>query len=209
MPKKSMGLLMPQYDRKDHFYRQAKAAGLASRATFKLDELSRKFHLLRPGMRVLDLGCAPGGWLQTIAKGVGPSGRVVGVDLEAITIKLPPTVTTIQSDIESLAESPLSLLEALGGLADLVLSDLAPHTTGVKFSDAYRSYELALGAWTIAQALLQPGGNFAVKVFEGPDIGQLRKALTVAFQRVTIHIPAATRTGSREQYLIGLGYRKK
>ncbi|MBI4237826.1 MAG: RlmE family RNA methyltransferase [Deltaproteobacteria bacterium] len=200
---------MAQYDRKDHFYRQAKVAGLASRATFKLDELSQKFRLLRPGMRVLDLGCAPGGWLQTIARAVGPSGRVVGVDLEPIMITLPSTVVTLQADIEALTENPAPLIEALGGPADIVLSDLAPHTTGVKFSDAYHSYALASAAWTIAQAVLRPEGNFAVKIFEGPDVAQLRKVLANAFQRATNHIPAATRTGSREQYLVGLGYQKK
>ena len=198
---------MAQYDRKDHYYKLAKQQGLASRAAFKLSELHKKFQLVRKGDRVLDLGCAPGGWLQPLADWVGPSGRVVGVDLRPVEIALPSYVTAIEHDIEALIETPETLLELLGRPADAIFSDIAPNTTGTKFQDQMRSLRLVQMTWECAQAVLKPGGHFIAKIFEGPDVAEFRKELRESFEKVSTVDPKATRKGSLERYFVCL--RKK
>ncbi|MBI2345654.1 MAG: RlmE family RNA methyltransferase, partial [Deltaproteobacteria bacterium] len=146
----------------------AKATGRASRAGFKIDEIQTKYHLVQPGYRVVDLGCAPGGWLQSLAAWVGSTGLVVGVDRNPVQIALMPNLKVIEADIEEVHTLAAQVMALLEGEADIVLSDMAPHTTGVKFQDNYRSYELAQMAWRLAQAILRIDGNFVVKIFEGP-----------------------------------------
>lgn len=195
---------MPQYDRKDHYHQKAKSQGFASRAVFKFEQLQQRFRLVRPGDRVIDLGCAPGGWLQILATLVGPQGRVLGIDLEPITIPVPSWVTTLQADMHEIAREPASIKDLLQGAVDLVVSDLAPHTSGVRFRDAARSAELATAAWACARVLLRPGGHFVVKIFESPDAIALRRTLAPAFARLEIVTPAATREGSKEKYLVAM-----
>ncbi|MFI5400830.1 MAG: SAM-dependent methyltransferase [SAR324 cluster bacterium] len=198
----------------DSYFRQAKRQGFAARSVYKLAEIDRKQRLLRPGQYVLDLGCAPGSWLQHAAERVGPKGRVVGVDLQPVELVLPEQVRVLQAD--ALALAPDALLEAAGltgagpskfGGFDVLLSDMAPKTTGIPAADAVRSAHLALGALAVAQALLRPGGNALVKVFQGARLDEVRKAFAAVFERVTLEKPAASRSESVEIFLLGRGKR--
>lgn len=193
---------MALYERKDHFYRRAKVEGRVSRASFKIEEIQAKYFLIKYGNKIIDLGCSPGGWLQQLARCVGPTGRVIGIDPVAIRIALPPNVQVLETTIEDVISLPLQVTSLLGGRADLVLSDMAPHTTGVKFQDSYRSYELAGKALQLCFHVLTSGGSFIVKIFAGPEEATLRKQLKASFQRVIGFTPKATRSGSRELYLI-------
>lgn len=197
---------MPVYDRKDRFYKRAKAEGFRSRAAYKLQELDRRHHLLSRGARVLDLGCAPGGWIQVAAQAVGPRGRVVGIDrlpLEPLPL---PQACLLQGDLAA-PDSLARLAEALGGPADVVLSDMAPDTSGVGFQDHVRSVELVRLALGAARVLLRPGGALLAKVFEGPELTALVAELKSAFAEVRRLKPEATRKGSRELYLLAANYR--
>jgi 23S rRNA (uridine2552-2'-O)-methyltransferase len=192
---------MSDYNRKDGYYRKAKAEGYRSRAAYKLIELDSKHRLLRKGMRLVDLGCAPGGWLQVASKKVGPKGRVVGIDrLEMAELKLLNTIVLI-GDITA-EDSRSRLLEALGGPADLVLSDMAPDTSGVAFADHVRSVELVAMGGQIARELLRPGGTYLAKVFEGPDLNELVADLKRHFGKIKRVKPEASRKGSKELYLV-------
>ena len=189
------------YNPRDRFWQKAKKQGLRARSAFKLDEIQRRFHVLRPGGRVLDLGAAPGGWCQIAAKEVGPKGYVLGVDLEPIQ-SLPPPARTCVAD----AFSP-GLLERLRGEGrapyDAVLSDLAPKTSGVHSADEARSLDLAGRALALALSVLKPSGAFVVKVFMGGDFETFLKQCRQAFEQVRIVRPeASVARGSREVYLV-------
>jgi 23S rRNA (uridine2552-2'-O)-methyltransferase len=196
------------YRPKDHFFQKAKAEGLRARSAFKLEEVARRFHLLRPGSRVLDLGAAPGGFLQVIAKAVGPKGVAVGVDI----VKLQPFqeawVRTAVLDI--LAEGALEALEALApGPFDAVLSDMAPKTSGVRSVDEARSLRLSERALEVARRLGKTGSSFLVKLFMGGDFEAFRAELRRSYEEVKVIRPEATRSASVEVYLLGLGLTQK
>jgi 23S rRNA (uridine2552-2'-O)-methyltransferase len=195
---------MPRPGAPDHYRRRARTEGYVARAIYKLKAIDEKYHLFSPGSRVLDLGCSPGSWLQYIGPRVSPGGLVVGVDVvpPAIPVALP--LDFLQGEVESL---DLAALQAIVPHFDVVVSDLAPRTTGVKEVDQARSVALARRAWEIAQALLRPGGHFLVKVFEGPDTPALVATLRQAFGQCHRLKPAGSRPESREFYLLAL--RKK
>ncbi len=153
------------YAKPDRFTRAAKADGYLARSVFKLSEVDRKLGLLRAGQRVVDLGCFPGSWSQYVLEPVGPSGRLVGVDLKAP--ELGGGVFIAASVLDVSAEE---LRAAIGGEADLLLSDMAPNTTGVAFSDHVRQMDLVRRALELAQQVLRPGGSFFVKVFDGEEV---------------------------------------
>ncbi|MEE8436647.1 MAG: RlmE family RNA methyltransferase, partial [bacterium] len=157
----------------DHFFNKAKREGFAARSVYKLEEIDRKRKLLRPGMRALDLGCAPGSWLQYAAGRVGPSGRVVGVDLHAVTAKLPPQARVLTGDVFSLSPQEL-MAEGEEALFDVILSDMAPKTTGIKQADAARSATLVRRVLSLALEALKPGGACLAKVFQGVEMKALR-----------------------------------
>ena len=190
--------------RHDPAYRRAKEAGYAGRAVFKLEELDKKFRLLGPGKRVLDLGCWPGSWMQYVATKEGEEGLVVGVDLKKVDIALPPWVKSAVGDVEEL--DPDRLLGPFGEF-DIVVSDMAPHTTGDRGSDQWRSEELFLHAIRIATGVLRPGGHFAAKVFQGGRFPELLKQLRAAFQEVKPYRAKHTRNSSIEQYVVARGFR--
>jgi 23S rRNA (uridine2552-2'-O)-methyltransferase len=146
-----------RYDPRDRFFRKAKEEGLRARSAYKLEEIAARFRLLRPGQAVLDLGAAPGGWLQVIARAVGPKGLVIGVDLERIA-PLPAPVRTLAHDIR--APDLHERLAAAGAppVFDVITSDMAPRTTGVRLTDEARSLELAFVALAVADRYLAPGG---------------------------------------------------
>jgi 23S rRNA (uridine2552-2'-O)-methyltransferase len=189
-------------ERKDAFHQRAKREGYRSRAAYKLDELQRDHRLLRPGDRVVDLGCWPGGWLQIAAEAVGPSGRVVGVDRAAIEPPIPyESVIAFQAD---LAEPGVAarILDALGGLADALLSDAAPKLTGIRATDRANEEALLEAIEALLPDLLRPGGTLVVKLLEGPEAQAIAKRLQKRFASARITTSQATRKGSSEKYLI-------
>ena len=194
----------------DHYYREAKRSGYRSRAAFKLKQLDAEVNLFSSGDTVVDLGAAPGGWLQVAAEAVGEAGRVIGVDLNQIEPLDSPeaTVETIQGDLtdEELLEGLIDRLEE-GGV-DVVLSDMAPDMTGEYGLDHARSVHLAEQAATLARELLAGGGDFVVKVFQGPELDALRSDLEADFEYVRTVSPPASRDASSEVYLVGKGHLK-
>ncbi|NIX77688.1 SAM-dependent methyltransferase [Microvirga terricola] len=188
----------------DPYVARAKREGYRSRAAFKLLEIDEKYHVLKSGQRVVDLGAAPGGWAQIAAKKVGAKGKVVGIDL--LPIDPLPGVEFIQLDF--LDESaPGKLIEMLGGPADIVMSDMAANTTGHKKTDHLRIMGLAEAAIYFAREILAPGGVFIAKVFQGGTEGQLLADLKRDFAVVRHVKPAASRADSAELYVMATGFR--
>ncbi len=174
----------------DPFVAEARRLGYRSRAAFKLIQLDERFRLLAPGRRVVDLGCAPGGWTQVAVERVGAAGQVVGIDLSATDPIAGATV--LQGDFRD-PETAERLRAALGGPADLVLSDMAAPATGHAATDHLRIVALAEEAFALAQTLLKPGGGFVAKVFQGGAEGALLAALKRAFAELRHAKPAASR----------------
>ena len=194
------------YQPQDAFYRKAKKEGYRSRAAYKLLELGRRFHLIKPGERVVDLGAAPGGWLQVAAELAGPRGKVVGIDLQPIAPFHEPNIALLQGDAAS-EECGKKIEELLGGKADCVLSDLSPRLTGIHDADIARSVELIRLAHAVARRLLRPGGNFLVKSFVAQELQAFFLELKKDFSSVDRTRPEATRKGSSEIYFCARGYR--
>jgi 23S rRNA (uridine2552-2'-O)-methyltransferase len=191
------------YKPKDHFFQKAKKEGLRARSAFKLDEVARRFALFHKGGRVLDLGAAPGGFLQVIAKAVGTTGMVVGVDLVAIHPLPLPQVRTLVLDVLDPA-SDAQLTAVYAGPFDAIISDMAPKTTGIKATDEARSLRLAQRALELARVRGAQGSSFVTKLFMGGDFTPYREQLREAYEEVKVVRPEATRGGSMEVYLVGL-----
>lgn len=192
--------------RHDHYYWKAKREGYRSRAAYKLLEIHRKHRLFRPGFKVLDLGCAPGGWLQVAGSIVGPQGKVLGVDLKPIKPFKAENILFLQHDLRS-PDLPGLVLEKLGGKVDVILSDASPNISGVWEVDHARQMELAQAAYKIAEETLKPGGVLLVKVFEGDMVRGFREALKKRFERVRQVKPQASRARSSETYLLAEGFK--
>ncbi|HVC55659.1 MAG TPA: RlmE family RNA methyltransferase [Stellaceae bacterium] len=188
----------------DPFVAEARRLGYRSRAAFKLIQLDERYHLLAPGRRVVDLGCAPGGWSQVAVQRVGPRGRVVGLDLTPTDPIAGAALLT--GDFRDPATAA-RLREALGGMADLVLSDMAAPATGHAATDHLRIVALAEEAFGFAATILAPGGAFVAKVFQGGAEGALLAALKRAFVEVRHAKPAASRAESAETYVLAKGFR--
>ena len=191
----------------DPFVAEAHRLGYRSRAAFKLIQLDERFHLLRAGMRVADLGCAPGGWTQIAAARVGVGknrGAVVGIDL--LPADPIPGATLLQGDFREPATAE-RIRAALGGPADLVLSDMAAPATGHAATDHLRIVALAEEAFAVAAEMLRPGGAFVAKVFQGGAEGDLLAGLKRAFAVVRHAKPAASRAESAETYVVATGFR--
>jgi 23S rRNA (uridine2552-2'-O)-methyltransferase len=189
----------------DPFVAEAHRLGYRSRAAFKLQQLDERFRLLRRGMRIVDLGCAPGGWSQVAAAAAGPAGAVVGIDLSE-TDSL-PGATLLQGDFRD-PQTAAAIRKALGGPADLVLSDMAAPATGHAATDHLRIVALAEDAFALAQTLLRPGGTFVAKVFQGGAEGALLAALKKSFAELRHAKPAASRAESAETYVVAKGFRR-
>lgn len=195
------------YDPKDFYYRKAKKAGLRARSAFKIDEILQRHRLLGKGHAVLDLGAAPGGFLQILAEAVGETGVAVGVDLEPIRNVGKPWVRTAVVDL--LAPDALERIRALHpGRFHLVTSDMAPKTIGVKITDEQRSLELVRMALRVAVETLERGGAFVAKVFMGGEFPVLKKEVAARFDEVIVARPQATRESSYEVYLVAKGFRR-
>ena len=189
---------------RDEFVRRARVDGYRSRASYKLIEMADKYSLLAPGMTVVDLGAAPGGWSQVAARRVGRSGKVLALDL----LPMDPIdgVTFIQGDFVE-DETLQRLVEAIGpDTVDLVLSDMAPNLSGMKAIDQPRATLLVELAIELAEQFLRKGGCLAMKCFEGEGIGEIRTAMRQRFDKVVNFKPKASRNKSREIYIIGLAH---
>jgi 23S rRNA (uridine2552-2'-O)-methyltransferase len=190
---------MTEWQPQDHYFRRAKKEGFIARSVYKLEEVDRRVRLLRPGQRVLDLGCHPGSWLQYCARAVGKRGLVVGVDTRTISIELPPHVHFIQADVFELLPADLN---HISDEFDVVLSDLAPATTGIRSVDSSRSFTLFQRALSLADDFLVPGGHFLGKIFQGPGFDEMVKELKSRFGKVKGIKPRATRKESKEIFLV-------
>lgn len=191
--------------RKDHYYNKAKQEGYRSRSAYKLQQLDDDADLFSQGDTVVDLGAAPGGWLQVAAERVGESGTVIGVDLQRIDALDADNVETVRGDMTE-SETKTKLREALdSGTADVVVSDMAPNMSGQYELDHARSIYLARQGFEVAKELLDTGGDLVVKAFDGPDLEDLRADIEEQFQYVrTVH-PEASRDSSSEVYLVAKG----
>jgi len=185
----------------DHYTRKAQKEHYPARSVYKLKEIQSKHRLIQKGDHVLDLGCAPGAWLLYAAEQTGRQGRILGIDLKAVTISMPSQVRAVTGDI-------FNLDEALSGTANykfnVVLSDLAPATTGNKHIDAARSQNLAEEALNTAQRFLKPGGNFVCKIFQSGDFKDFTGTVRRCFKTFKIFKPQSSRKASREIYVIGI-----
>ena len=181
--------------------RRAKAAGYPARSVFKLEEIDRRVRLLGRGQHVLDLGAAPGSWTMYASERVGPKGRVVAVDLQEMPGTFADNVTILKADALDLEADALRA----GAPYDVVLSDMAPRTSGNKLLDQTASHELFMRALEMALALGKPGGRFVGKLFMGPDFAVARKAVAGRYEKVQVIRPGGTRRQSSELFLVGIG----
>jgi 23S rRNA (uridine2552-2'-O)-methyltransferase len=190
----------------DAYVKRARVEGMRSRAAYKLDEIAARDRLLKPGMVVVDLGAAPGGWSQVAARRVGPRGRVIALDL----LEMPslPGVTFLRGDFR--VDATLAELERMlgGQRADLVLSDMAPNLSGISSSDQARVLDLAELALDFALKHMKPQGNFLVKLFQGAGFEDYLRTLRGHFSAVAVRKPEASRDRSREVYLLGRGLKR-
>ena len=188
---------------RDHYFLKARKEGYAARSAFKLEEMDRKFRLLNRGQRVLDLGCAPGSWLQYSATRVLPEGTLVGLDLKPVEVKLPDEVRIIRKDIfqvrdEDFLQNPVF---------DILLSDMAPGTTGIRSVDVQRSYELNYCALKLSNRILKPGGTLVVKAFQGEPLNRLKEEFRSCFECLKLFKPRSSRNESIEIYLLGFNHK--
>ena len=188
--------------RHDSLFKKARAVGFAACSVYKLDEIDQRLKLLKPGLRVLDLGCCPGSWLQYAVKIVGRNGSVVGIDRNPLPHPVPGARVVVGDIFTATDETLLGDLKAF----DVVLSDMAPDTTGVRSVDQARSANLFEEALARAERFLAPGGAFVGKLFQGPDFEATRKRLAQRFSEVKIVKPASSRAQSFEIFLAGKGF---
>jgi 23S rRNA (uridine2552-2'-O)-methyltransferase len=188
----------------DEYVQRSRQEGYRSRAVYKLIEIHQRDHLLKPGMTVIDLGAAPGGWSQYAIRQLGSTGRMIALDI--LPMEPLPEVEFIQGDFRE--EAILhQLLQSLGDSgADLVLSDMAPNTSGVDAIDVPRAYYLAELALDLAAQVLKPGGGLLVKLFQGEGFEPYHRELKRHFSRVAMRKPKASRARSRELYALATGF---
>lgn len=193
------------FNPRDHYFKKAKKEGFKARSVFKLDEIQQKFKIFNSQSTVLDLGCAPGSWSQWVSQKLGTSkGLVVGVDLNPVDLSLPNFVF-IQGDIYQLDLSQeLSRFGITIDKFDLLISDMAPKTTGIRLTDQARSFDLCSFALDVAQARLKAGGNIVIKLFHSDDFKLLKKRMETEYKRFEVLKPQSTRSESKEIFLIGL-----
>lgn len=191
--------------RHDVFFQRARRESYAARSIYKLEEIDRKVHLLRAGLRVLDLGCKPGSWLQYTSRIIGEKGALVGIDRTALDLVIPRS-RIVTGDVFQ-----VSTAELLGELThfDVVMSDMAPDTSGIRSLDQTRSEALFARALEIATVTLAPGGHFVAKLFQGPQWPQLLAEVRRYFVTTRSIKPASSRKASIEQYVVGCGFRAK
>ena len=194
---------------KDYYFKKAKQENYPARSVYKLEEAQKKYNFLHKGDVVLDLGCQPGSWTIYTARLVGPQGQVVGVDLKQgkkTTIAGAARIVWLCQDITS--EDFVSELQKTAASFQVVLSDMAPRTSGNKWVDQQKSLQLARHSLLIAEQLLNKGGNYYCKIFQGEDVPEFIKEVRDRFQTTRIFKPKSSRSESREVFVLGMGYIK-
>jgi len=195
------------YKIQDHYFKKAKEQNFVARSVFKLEEIDQKFKIVSPNQKVLDLGASPGSWSQYCSKKIGPKGRLLGVDLTEIDLKLSKTMSNakfIQADLRDINLEEIFKEYGFNEPFDLVLSDMAPKTTGIRVTDQARSYELCEIALNVARKFLRKDGNFVCKLFHSDDFSKLREEIKKDFQKFEAVKPDSTRKISKEIFLVGL-----
>lgn len=196
------------FNPKDHYFLKAKKENFAARSVYKLDEIDKRFHVVKAGDWVLDLGASPGSWSQYASKRVGPNGRVLGIDLTEVKMKLPSTEFLHGNALEVDWDQILAERNMTDGF-DLVMSDMAPRTTGIRFTDQARSFELCEWALDLGLKLIKPRGHFICKLFHSDDFQILKKRMVENFEKFEAVKPHSTRSQSKEIFLVGLRRRSK
>jgi 23S rRNA (uridine2552-2'-O)-methyltransferase len=189
----------------DPYVKQAQKDGYRARSSYKLIELNERDRLLRPGMRVLDLGSAPGGWSQVASALVGEKGRVLATDI--LPMDPLPNVDFIQGDFREESVMNAILVQLQGERPDVVLSDMLPNISGISSADQAGAIYLLELALDMVRRVLKPGGSFVAKLFQGVGSDAYLKELRAAFEKVSIRKPAASRARSREVYVVAKGFR--
>ena len=189
----------------DHYFKKAKQEQYPARSVYKLREMDKRFGLLGKGDAVLDLGACPGSWTQYAAEKVGERGRVLGVDLNPAGIAFPGNVTYLVGDALEPSGEVLAAYQELGPF-DAVISDMAPKTTGIKFTDQARSAELCFAALDVARKHLKVDGVFVAKIFEGPDAKPFEMDVRKSFGTVKRFKPKSSRSESKEIFVVGMGF---
>lgn len=191
------------YNPQDKYFKKAKQEGFAARSVYKLQEIDQKFKVFRAGQTVLDLGASPGSWSQYATQKIGDRGRLLGVDLSPVTVSL-PNATFIAADLRDLNLEEIFQKHGFQPPFDVVMSDMAPKTTGIKSVDQARSMELCELALDVARRFLKPNGTFICKFFQSGEFGKLRADIKKAFDRVEAIKPDSTRSISKEIFLVGI-----
>lgn len=191
---------------RDHYFLRAKKENYPARSVYKLKEIDAQLKIFKQGMRVLDLGAAPGSWSLGAAECVGAHGRVLGIDLQDTSASFPPNVKFLQGDVFELSPEIQAAITEWGPF-DVVMSDMAPKTTGNKFTDQMRSLDLCREALGMARRHLVQGGGFVVKIFMGPDYELFVRELRKLFDKVKTVKPKSSRSESKEIFLAGIGFK--
>lgn len=191
---------------RDHFFLKAKQENYPARSVYKLKEIDKNFRIFKPGMKVLDLGAAPGSWSLAAAEAVGPRGSVLGADIQSTVTEFPSNVTFV---IEDVFERSAEFEARLAALAPfhVVMSDMAPKTTGTKFTDQARSFDLCQEALRVAERYLIEGGSFVVKIFMGPDVQEFVCDMRCRFTMVKMFKPKSSRAESKEVFYVAKGFK--
>lgn len=184
----------------DYYTNKAHKENYLARSVYKLKEINEKYHLIQPGDRVLDLGSAPGSWLQYASQIVGPSGLVLGLDLQVISVTLPNNIKILQADIFALN---YELFKEQWGSFKIVLSDMAPHTSGIKFADQQRSLALVAASFALAETVLEQHGHCLAKVFQSSEVSAFSEAIKKQFHKFQFIKPKSSRKESFELYILG------
>ncbi len=191
------------YNPKDHFFRKAKEENFSARSVYKLQEIDKKFRLFSSGQQVLDLGASPGSWTEYVSPILGPKGAVLAIDLNPV-VKSLPNVHFVQGDLYEIDIKNLVTEKNLRPEFDIVMSDMAPKTTGIKITDQARSFGLCQLAFDLTADHLKTNGHFVCKFFHSDDFSVLKKLILSRFQKCEVVKPQATRTTSKEIFLVGL-----
>lgn len=191
------------FNPKDHYYKKAKKENFVARSVYKLDEIDQKLRVIKSGDIVLDLGASPGSWSQYTSKKIGPRGKLLGIDLTPVAITL-PNAEFITGSALTVDWDQILAERGFDQGFDVVISDMAPKTTGIRMTDQARSAELCEWALDLALKLLKPHGHFVCKLFHSNDFQIIRKRITENFRKFEAVKPLSTRTESKEIFLVGL-----
>ncbi len=195
---------MPRW--RDHYSKRAKLEQYPARSVYKLKEAQKRFRLIKKSDQILDLGCSPGSWTLYAAKLTGKQGRVLGIDREAVAHEMPSHVKTLTADIMQIDRDWLDEQDLLNCF-DVVLSDMAPATTGNKMVDAARSFQLCQAALKVAEMALKPDGSFICKIFQGKEFEEFSESVRDRFRNHRIFKPHSSRRESKEIFVLGIGFR--